>query len=206
MNSTLFSWVLDRVPLSNCSALLTGGGAGGRSPLGAHVVNTTSVDFVLSSPAPSPRFLWSVDGGPYAWALDVTAPVLRPNNTFVPTTKSTAHAIRFTASEVLAAVLFRVDGSAWTELESGDLPPGLSGSGLQYTHQLLASDDGLHVVEIKGVDLAGNVQLNPSVAHWVLDRTAPTVELLGRDVLTPVVALNSSLELRIRRSEATVYE
>jgi hypothetical protein len=65
-----------------------------------------------------------------------------------------------------------------------------------------AAVDGLHVVEMKGVDMAGNVQLNTSVAHWVLDRTAPTVELLGRDVLPPVVALNSSLELRIRRGDA----
>jgi Ca2+-binding RTX toxin-like protein len=142
-----FECSLDGAPFSACTSPRTLSGLSD----GAHELSVRAVADGLTDPTPAVT-VWTVDT--IAPSLSVTA---APSGTTTPTKSVFA----FETDDPTATTQCRVDDGAWTPCLSGFAPP---------------LSDGVHKVEIRAVDDAGN-ESPTSTTVWTVDGTLPNVQI-----------------------------
>lgn len=98
-----------------------------------------------------------------SWTVDLTPPVSQILTAPAVLTAEADAAFTFTANEAVATWEARVDGGPW-QVAASPL-------------SVLALADGPHSFELRALDLAGNVELNPRRHDWEIDRTPPSVAI-----------------------------
>ncbi|RKG66136.1 hypothetical protein D7W79_36985, partial [Corallococcus exercitus] len=116
---------------------------------GLHTVSVTATDAV-GNVSPEARVTFSVDRDAPETALSASVPVL---------SNSPEASFTFSSEDSRATFECRFDTGAFTSC----IPP-LSRSGLT---------DGTYTVQVRAVDMAGNVDPTPASFTWTVDRTAP---------------------------------
>jgi large repetitive protein len=100
---------------------------------------------------------------PVTFQVDLTPPHTSIDQGPSGVTASTSANIRFSSNEQGSTFECRLDGAAWSACSSPHSYTGLS------------SD--FHTVDVRAVDLAGNVDPTPATLTWLVDTTAPAVTL-----------------------------
>ncbi|WP_299988360.1 Ig-like domain-containing protein [uncultured Pontibacter sp.] len=107
---------------------------------------------------------------PSSAGLSVTIDTTAPNTTIVsgPATvsNSTSATFTFTSTEAGSSFQASVDGSSFASAASPLTATGLS--------------DGTHALQVRAVDVAGNVDPTPATHTWRIDATAPVVTSITR--------------------------
>jgi hypothetical protein len=137
--------------------------------------------------------LWGVDvvgnvqekGFNYTWVLDSTGPTvdLLEMKSLPLATKETSVPFTLRRNEANATVWWAVDSTGWTALLD-----------TESSFMAYVGGDGLHVLRLKSADVLGNVFLNSTAWHWVLDTTPPT-SLVKNGPGSP--SLSSSAEFQV---------
>jgi hypothetical protein len=147
--------------------------------------------------------------GSMHWTVDTSGPVLSvispTNNTAMLNSTMT---LLLEPNEPLAELLVLWPGAnLWTRASPGVTTTEIGSTSLRQRHLVVSVvatvySDGLHWVDVKGVDQVGNVQLHALRFYWERDTTAPTVWLTGTDRL-PAATSTTSLRFSYECDDST---
>ena len=141
-----FQCSIDGGALATCASPATYSGLAE----GAHTFSVEATDAAGNTDATPASFGWSIDVTPPDTAL--TAAPASPTN-------STTATLEFTSSEPGSTFQCSLDGAAFSICASPATYPGLA--------------QGMHSVDVRAVDAAGNIDPTPAMQSWVIDLTPP---------------------------------
>ena len=149
-------------------------------------------EYTLSVIGSNPYRVWSENPKKFSWQVDNLPPQIDLNN--APANPTNILSVNATiANQDVTHYCYRLDGGAWSSELSKDVP---------ITAGNLAP--GSHVLEIVGLDTAGNWQskTTPTEFAWEIDTTSPVVALLNR----PAPKTNiTTYEMTIANSDVSHY-
>lgn len=133
------------------------------------------------------------DAGSFTWTVDVTPPaaVLALQNTPGNPTSSNAVDIAVTGADS-TGYQYRLDSGQWQTVAV--IGTSLSLTGLA---------EGSHVLEVRGIDTAGNYQATPVEFSWKVDLTATNAVLTG---LPPQITNLTAVTANVGGADVSAYK
>ncbi len=128
----------------------------------------------------------------YTWTIDVTPPAeeLVLSNLPASPTSSDAAAITVSGADS-TGYQYRLDSGQWQTVAGIETVLALAGLG-----------EGSHLIEVRGIDAAGNAQETPVQYTWKVDRTAADAVLAG---LPPALTNQTLLNITVGGSDVAAY-
>ncbi|MEK6823625.1 MAG: Ig-like domain-containing protein [Nanoarchaeota archaeon] len=130
---------------------------------GVYTIRLTAIDYAGNSAFDTMQFTWDATEP----NSNINALVPDPNNDNTPTLTGTATDI----TTNITNVEYRIDGGAWNSATPTD--GAFDSNNEAYTLTTALLTDGIHTIEIRATDLAGNVETTYASDTFTIDLTEP---------------------------------